>query len=192
MSGGARQKEAALLSGRTTARGMRPGEVAKTDAKWDAFVKGKPEAEVLSLCEVDNFDAAVKAVQGRAAALSVVGAAPAVLALDELRERGPTGDQRRAIIARDALACVDGFLTIVQLVMEYLFGMRCCIRCPDCACSDLFGSNAKPEGGRQNETSKHAEGKRKAKRACKEEEAKDKKLDRWVEKMLHFTEQLRR
>ena len=25
--------------------------------------------------------------------------------------------------------------------------MRCCIRCPDCACSDLFGSNAKPEGG---------------------------------------------
>ena len=25
--------------------------------------------------------------------------------------------------------------------------MRCCIRCPDCACSDLFGSNARLEGG---------------------------------------------
>ena len=31
--------------------------------------------------------------------------------------------------------------------MEYLFRMCCCIRCPDCACSDLFGCNAKPEGG---------------------------------------------
>ena len=31
--------------------------------------------------------------------------------------------------------------------MEYIFGMRCCIKCPDCSCSDLFGSNAKPEGG---------------------------------------------
>ena len=31
--------------------------------------------------------------------------------------------------------------------MEYLFGLRCCIRCPDCTCSDLFGCNAKLEGG---------------------------------------------
>ena len=67
--------------------------------------------------------------------------------INETSERVPTSDQRRAIIARDALACVDGFRTIVQLAMEYFFGMRCCIRCPDCACSDLFGSNAKPEGG---------------------------------------------
>ena len=61
-----------------------------------------------------------------------------VLTLDELRQRVPTSDERRAIIARDALACVDGFRTIIQFVMEYLFGMRCCIRCPDCVCTDLF------------------------------------------------------
>ena len=29
--------------------------------------------------------------------------------------------------------------------MGYLFGMRCCILCPDCACTDLFGSNVKLE-----------------------------------------------
>ena len=51
-----------------------------------------------------------------------------ILTLEELKERVPTSDQRRAIIARDALACVDGFRTIVQLVMEYLFRMRCCGR----------------------------------------------------------------
>ena len=51
------------------------------------------------------------------------------------------------MISRDALACVDGFRTIVQLFMEYFLGMRCCIDCPNCACADLFGSNARPEGG---------------------------------------------
>ena len=70
-----------------------------------------------------------------------------ILTLDELRKRVPTCDERRALISRDALACVDGFRTIVQLVMEYIFGLRCCIKCPNCLCSDLFGSNAKPEGG---------------------------------------------
>ena len=70
-----------------------------------------------------------------------------LLTLYELRERVSTCDQRRAIISRDALACVDGFRTIVQLVMEYIMGIRCCIRCPNCSCADLFGSNAKPEGG---------------------------------------------
>ena len=70
-----------------------------------------------------------------------------ILTLDELRDRVPTCDQRRAIISRDALACLDGVRTIVQLVMEYILGIRCCIRCPNCSCADLFGSNAKPEGG---------------------------------------------
>ena len=67
--------------------------------------------------------------------------------MDQLRERVPTCDQRRAIISRDALACVDGFRTIVQLVMEYILGLRCCVKCPNCVCTDLFGSNAKLEGG---------------------------------------------
>ena len=71
----------------------------------------------------------------------------ATLSLEELRERIPTSDERRTMIAQDALACVDGFRTIIQLVMEHIFGIRCCIRCPNCACADLFGSNAKPEGG---------------------------------------------
>ena len=70
-----------------------------------------------------------------------------ILTLDQLRDRVPTCDQRRAIISRDALACVDGFRTIVQLVMDYLLGIRCCVKCPNCVCTDLFGSNAKPEGG---------------------------------------------
>ena len=71
----------------------------------------------------------------------------AILSLEELRARVPDCDQRRAIIARDALACVDGFRTIIQLIMEHILGIRCCARCPYCSCTDLFGSNAKPEGG---------------------------------------------
>ena len=69
------------------------------------------------------------------------------LSLKELWERVPAGDKRRSLISRDALACVDGFRTIVHLFMEYFLGMRCCIDCPNCACTDLFGSNARPEGG---------------------------------------------
>ena len=69
------------------------------------------------------------------------------LTLDELKDRVPDGDLRRVLISRDALACVDAFRTIVQLVLEHIFGVRCCIRCPNCSCTDLFGSNAKPEGG---------------------------------------------
>lgn len=45
-----------------------------------------------------------------------------MLTLIELRKRAPTCDERRAIVLRDALACVDGFRTLVQLVMEYMFG----------------------------------------------------------------------
>ena len=68
------------------------------------------------------------------------------LSLKALWDRVPSCDQRRAMISRDALACVDGFRTIVYLFMEYVLGMRCCIDCPNCACADLFGSNARPEG----------------------------------------------
>ena len=31
--------------------------------------------------------------------------------------------------------------------MDYRLGIRCCVKCPTCVCTDLFGSNAKPEGG---------------------------------------------
>ena len=61
---------------------------------------------------------------------------------------------RRSLIAKDALASVDGFRVMVLLAYEYLFGMRVCPNCPHCnhdditkACQDCFGSNAKAEGG---------------------------------------------
>lgn len=65
----------------------------------------------------------------------------------------PDHDARRAILARDSLAAVDGFRTLVLLIYEYLFGMRICIFWPDCnngrnsiPCQDLFGSNAFAKG----------------------------------------------
>ena len=39
--------QADTLAWRTTARDVRPGEVVISDAKWAAFVKGKPESEAL-------------------------------------------------------------------------------------------------------------------------------------------------
>ena len=66
----------------------------------------------------------------------------------------PSYDERRAILAKDALASADGFRLLVSLTYEHLFGMRVCGFCPDCnngehgkPCSDLFGSNAFAEGG---------------------------------------------
>ena len=66
----------------------------------------------------------------------------------------PSYDQRRGILARDSLACVDGFRMLIMVTYEYLFGMRVCPWCPDCnacpsgrPCQDLFGSNAHQEGG---------------------------------------------
>ena len=66
----------------------------------------------------------------------------------------PPHDVRRRILARDSLASVDGFRTLVLAAYEYLFGMRVCLFCPDCnngvnsqPCQDLFGSNAMAEGG---------------------------------------------
>ena len=74
--------------------------------------------------------------------------------LEELRARVPAYDDRRAMIARDALASVDGFRVIMYLALEYLVGIRICDKCPDCnngenntPCQDLFGSSATPEGG---------------------------------------------
>ena len=70
----------------------------------------------------------------------------------------PTSDQRRAMLARDGLASVEGFRLSILLVYEYVFGMRVCMDCPDCnsgprtsddiiSCQDVFGSNAYAEGG---------------------------------------------
>ena len=82
--------------------------------------------------------------------------------IDEIRNWLPDYDDRRAILARDGLASVDGFQTSILIVCEYFFGMRVCAKCPDCnhtvttgartdlvpqPCQNLFGSNAFAEGG---------------------------------------------
>ena len=59
---------------------------------------------------------------------------------------------RKALLARDPLACAEGFRTLVLLALRHLFGVRLCHRCPDCAqsdhpCTDAFGSNAVATGG---------------------------------------------
>jgi len=64
----------------------------------------------------------------------------------------PDYDSRRALLARDPLACVYGFQVLVGLVFRHIFGLRFCPRCPDCAqsaepCTDAFGSNATARGG---------------------------------------------
>ena len=61
-------------------------------------------------------------------------------------------DERKALLARDPLACAEGFQTLVLLTLRHLFGARYCRRCPDCAqsdrpCMDTFGSNAMAMGG---------------------------------------------
>ena len=74
--------------------------------------------------------------------------------VEELRDSLPCYDDRRALIAKDSLASVDGFRVLVLLAYEHLFGMRVCWHCPHCnhgegfePCQDFFGSNATPEGG---------------------------------------------
>ena len=64
----------------------------------------------------------------------------------------PGYDARRALLARDPLACAHGFEVLVGLVFRHIFGLRFCPRCPDCAqsdhpCMDAFGSNATARGG---------------------------------------------
>ena len=44
----------------------------------------------------------------------------------------PAYDDRRAILARDSLASVDGFRLCILITCEYMFGMRVCIDCPYC------------------------------------------------------------
>ena len=71
---------------------------------------------------------------------------------EALKLRLPEYDERRAMLAKDSVACADGFRVLVQLAMRHLFGVRCCFKCPDCAsseapCMDAFGSNAAPCGG---------------------------------------------
>ena len=64
----------------------------------------------------------------------------------------PLYDERRALLARDPLACAEGFRTLVMLTLRHLFGVRYCPDCPNCArsdrpCMDAFGSNATAKGG---------------------------------------------
>ena len=76
--------------------------------------------------------------------------------IESMRRLLPTWEQRRATLARDPLASVDGFRMLVQLVLTHLFGLRLCEDCPRCnldhraitpctSCSS--GSNATLVGG---------------------------------------------
>ena len=72
--------------------------------------------------------------------------------VDQLIDLLPTYEERQKLLARDPLACADGFRVLCRLALRHLFGMRGCPKCPDCnscsaGCMDLFGSNAEPEGG---------------------------------------------
>lgn len=65
---------------------------------------------------------------------------------EDLKDQIPDYDSRRALIAKDSLASVDGFRLMVLLAYEHLFGMRVCPNCPLCnhgddarPCQDLFG-----------------------------------------------------
>ena len=76
------------------------------------------------------------------------------LSPDALKAQVPGYDTRRALIAKDSLASVEGFRIMVLLAYKHLFGMRVCPNCPHCnhdehsdPCQDCFGSNAKSEGG---------------------------------------------
>ena len=76
------------------------------------------------------------------------------LSPEELLAQVPGYETRRALIAKDPLASVEGFHVMVLMAYQHLFGMRVCPNCPHCnhdagsqPCQDYFGSNAKPEGG---------------------------------------------
>ncbi|CAK9075903.1 unnamed protein product [Durusdinium trenchii] len=74
------------------------------------------------------------------------------LSPEALAEALPDYDERKSILARDPLACLNGFLALVGLAFRHIFGIRLCPRCPDCAnsncpCTDAFGSNATAAGG---------------------------------------------
>ena len=70
-----------------------------------------------------------------------------------LLDKLPDYDERRQMLATDALASVDGFRIMIQLTFQHLFGVNFCPNCPFCncdnseqPCQDLFGSNATAEG----------------------------------------------
>ena len=54
------------------------------------------------------------------------------ISVEEMTEWLPSYDERRAILARDGLASVDGFRITILLTLEYIMGMRVCSECPDC------------------------------------------------------------
>ena len=64
----------------------------------------------------------------------------------------PDYEARRALLARDPLACAYGFQVLVGLALRHIFGLRFCPGCPHCVrskqpCTDAFGSNATARGG---------------------------------------------
>ena len=74
------------------------------------------------------------------------------VSVEEMYNSLPYYDERRIILATDALASVDGFRVMVQLTWQHLFGMNFCQSCRHCnipsnPCQDMFGSNATSEGG---------------------------------------------
>ena len=73
--------------------------------------------------------------------------------VEALRQDIPDWHERRAILARDPLASVDGFRMLMSIALRHLFGVRFCSRCPDCnrrssgQCQDALGSSASTAGG---------------------------------------------
>ena len=72
--------------------------------------------------------------------------------LKSLPQELPSYAARKALLARDPMACLDGFLVLVGLALRHIFGVRFCPRCPECntsgkPCADAFGSNAIAMGG---------------------------------------------
>ena len=84
----------------------------------------------------------------------------ASFSVERLMDMLPPYDERRAILARNPLASVDGFWLTVRLVCEFVLGLRVCPNCPHCnhtlasendgylsCCQDLFGNNCYSDGG---------------------------------------------
>ena len=74
------------------------------------------------------------------------------LPTDAILNQIPTWSERRRLLARDPLASIDGFHTMVHVVYKYIFGMRVCPNCPRCnvsgePCQNMAGSSAEAEGG---------------------------------------------
>jgi hypothetical protein len=75
------------------------------------------------------------------------------LPIEDFVDLIPSSDARRRILARDPLACVQGFRTLALIVMRTLFGVNACFDCPSCnrhgesGCGNSFGSVATPTGG---------------------------------------------